>query len=117
MDRAGDVHVDQSLRSIAQTLLKFLRPDDHAAHLAGGKFAVLLSNTSLADALATTERLSATISETPILLPDGSTLPPVAVSAGATEALPDDKWGALIARADIALEQAKGAGRNRAASA
>lgn len=106
MDRVGDSHVDQTLRTIAQTLLKFLRPDDHAARLVGGKFVVLLANTSLADAFSMTGRLRATISEAQILLPDGSTLPPVAVSAGAAEALPDDKWGALIARADIALQQA-----------
>jgi diguanylate cyclase (GGDEF)-like protein len=117
MDRVGDSRIDQSLRTIAQTLLKLLRPDDHAARLVGGKFAVLLVNTSLEGAIATTERLRATISETPVLMPDGNTLPPVAVSAGAAEAVADDKWGSLIARADIALEQAKGAGRSRTASA
>lgn len=113
MDSVGDSHVDQSLRTIAQALLKFLRPDDHAARLVGGRFAVLLANTPLADAFATAERLRATISDTPILLPDGSTLPPVTISAGVSEALPDDTLGTLIARADIALEQAIAAGRNR----
>lgn len=113
MNRVGDAHVDQSLRTIAQTLLKLLRPDDHAARLFGGRFAVLLTNTSLASALATTGRLRTTISETPILLPDGSTHLPVTFSASATEALADDKWGTLLARADMALEQAVGAERKR----
>lgn len=113
VDIVRDSHVDQSLRTIAHALLKFLRPDDHAARLVGGKFAVLLANTTLADAFATAERLRATVSETPILLPDGGTLQPGTISAGVSEALPDDTLGALIARADIALEQAVAAGRNR----
>lgn len=109
---AGDLHIDQPLRTIAQTLLTFLRPDDHAARLVGKKFAVLLVNTSLADAFATTERLRAILGEAPIILPSGNMLPPVTISAGVSEALPVDRLGALIARADIALEQAIAGGRN-----
>lgn len=117
IDRLEDLRVNQTLRTIARTLLTFLRPDDHAARLVGKQFAVLLANTSLSDAFATAERLRLAIHETPILLPDGSTLPPVAISAGVSEALPDDQWSALVARADIALEHAIDAGRNRVARA
>lgn len=113
MDSGGDLRVDRSLRATAQTMLAFLRPDDHAARLLGKKFVVLLVNTSLADAFATAERLRSTIGKAPILLPDGSSLPPITISAGVAEALPDDKFGILIARAESALEQAIGAGRNR----
>lgn len=113
IDSGGDLRADQTLRAIAQTMLAFLRPDDNAARLLGRKFAVLLVNTSLADAFATAERLRLTVGEAPILLPDGSSLPPATISAGVAEALPDDKFGILIARADIALVQAIGAGRNR----
>lgn len=113
MDSAGDLQADQSLRAIAQTMLAILRPDDHAARLLGKKFVVLLVNTSLADAFATAERLRSTIGKAPILLPDGSSLPPITISAGVAEAFPDDKFGTLIARAESALEQAIGAGRNR----
>jgi diguanylate cyclase (GGDEF)-like protein len=107
---------DQSLRTIAQTMLTFLRPDDHAARLIGNKFAVLLSNLSLANACATAERLRSAISQTPIVLPDGNELPPFTISAGVSEALPDDTWNTFIARADISLEQAIDAGRNRVVS-
>ena len=113
LDSTGDSRADQSLRATAQTMLAFLRPDDHAARLLGKKFVVLLVNTSLADAYAAAERLRSTIGKAPILLPDGSSLPPLTISAGVIEALPDDKLGTLIARANIALEQAIGAGRNR----
>lgn len=106
-------HADQSLRSIAQAMLTLLRPDDHAARLHGKKFAVLLTGISLSDAVTTAERLRTTISQTSIILPDGKTLPPVTISAGVSEALPDDAWSTLIARSDIALEHAIAAGRNR----
>lgn len=110
-------HIDQPLRVIAQALLTFLRPDDHAARLVGKKFAVLMVNTSLDDAFATTERLRVAIGESPIVLPSGNAMPPVTISAGVIEALPDDKLGTLIARADIILEQAIKAGRNCVARA
>lgn len=115
MDSEGKLRGDQSLRTIAMTMLTFLRPDDHAARLIGKKFSVLLSNLSLADACATAERLRAAISKTPIVLPNGNELPPFTISAGVSEALPDDSWITLIARADIALERAIDAGRNRVA--
>jgi diguanylate cyclase (GGDEF)-like protein len=114
---AGDSGSDHSLRIIAQTMLTFLRPDDHAARLIGKKFAVLLVNTSLSDACITAERLRTAISRTPIVLPNGNALPPLTISAGVCEALPDDTWNTLIARADVTLEQAISAGRNRVAHA
>lgn len=110
-------HIDQPLRTVAQTLLAFLRPDDHAARLAGKKFAVLMVNTSQDDAFATTERLRVAVSEAPVALPNGNLLPSVTISAGVVEALPDDRLGALIARADIVLEKAIKAGRNCVARA
>jgi two-component system, cell cycle response regulator len=106
---------DQSLRTIAQTMLTFLRPDDYAARLIGKKFVVLLANLSLADACTTAERLRTAISHVPIILPNGSTLPPFTISVGVSEALPNDTWNTLLARADIALERAINAGRNRVA--
>ena len=114
-DGEGKLLRDQSLRTIAQTMLTFLRSDDHAARLIGKKFAVLLVNLSIFNACATAERLRAAISRTPIVLPDGNELPPFTISAGVSEALPDDTWNTFIARADMALEQAIGAGRNRVA--
>ena len=104
---------DHPLRAIAQTILNFLRPDDHSARLIGKKFAVLLAGIPLADALATAERLRTTISKTPVVLPNGKSLEPVTISAGVSEALPQDTLGTLVARADIGLEKAIASGRNR----
>lgn len=112
-DNLDELHGVQSLRTVAQTMLSFLRPDDHAARLLGKRFAVLLASSPLADSYATAERLRTAISKTPIVLPNGNTLAPRTISAGTCQALPDDTWNTLLARADMALEHAKDAGRNR----
>lgn len=106
-DSVRGLRDDQSLRTIAQTMLSFLRPDDHAARLIGRKFAVLLINSSLADASATAERLQTAISKTPIIMPDGNVLPSFGISLAINEALPGDSWNTLLGRADITLGQSK----------
>lgn len=104
---------DESIHSIAQTILTILRPGDCAARLNGKQFAILLSNLQLADAFAMAERLRATVCQLRILLPDGSSLPPVTISGGLSKASEDDTWSKLLAKAKDALEQAINAGRNR----
>jgi diguanylate cyclase (GGDEF)-like protein len=94
---------EQPLHAIAQTILTFLRPGDYAARLSGNRFAMLLVNSSISDASATAERLRATICQTRILLPDGSSLPPVTVSAGVCKVNADDSWSTLIAKATQAF--------------
>lgn len=113
----SELRGDQALRTIAQTMLTFLRPDDYAARLTGKKFAVLLSDTSLADASVAAERLRKLIGQSRITLPNGSTLPSFTISAGVSEAMPEDSWNILVARAEMALDQAVEAGRNQIASA
>lgn len=101
----GKLRDDQTMRTIAQTLLTFLRPDDHAARLTGKRFAVLLANLSLADASAAADRLTEAIKQAHIVLPDGSELPHITMSTGVSEALPKDTWNTLVARSDMALVQ------------
>lgn len=93
---AGELGADQILHTIAQSILTFLRPGDHAARLNGNRFAILLANLAFSDACATAERLRATICQTPVLLPDGSSLPPVTISAGVCKANDKDTWSTLI---------------------
>lgn len=104
---------EQPLHSTAQTILTFLRPDDYAARLNGNVFAVLQSNLSFSDVCATAERLRLKISQTPIPLPDGSSLPPVTISAGVCKAAEGDTLSSLITSGNQALERAINAGRNR----
>lgn len=112
----SELRGDQALRTIAQTMLTFLRPDDYAARLTGKKFAVLLSETSLAEASEAADRLRILISQARIVLPNGGTVPSFTISAGISAALPEDTWNILAARAEMALEQAVAAGRNQVAS-
>lgn len=111
--KAGEFGDDWPLHGIAQTILTLLRPDDHAARLNGKKFAMLLPDLQFSDAYAMAERLRTTVCEIPIRLPDGSSLPPVTISAGVCKANADDIWSTLITRANQALERAIDAGRNR----
>jgi len=103
----------QPLHTIAQTILTLLRPADNAARLNGNTFVILLANLQFSDACATAERLRATVCQIPIRLPDGSTLPPVTISAGVCKENAEDSWSTLLAKANQALERAINAGRNR----
>jgi len=107
LDKEERLRNDQTMRTIAQTLLAFLRPDDHAARLTGKKFAILLANLSLSDATAAADRLKEAIKRAPVVLPDGTALPPMGISTGVSVALPDDMWNTLIARSDIVMEQSR----------
>ncbi len=104
---------EQPLHTIAQTILAFLRPDDCAARLNGNIFAILQSNLPFSDVCITAERLRVTVSRLPIRLPDGSSLPPVTISAGVCKASAGDTWNTLIKSGNLALERAINAGRNR----
>lgn len=121
LESAGDGEAgmsgDQLLRTMAQKILTFLRPDDHAARLIGKKFAVLLVDTSLTDATAAAERLRTDMGNITVVLPNGTTLPPCTISAGVCEAVPEDSWNSLLARCDTALRLAINAGGNRVATA
>jgi diguanylate cyclase (GGDEF)-like protein len=108
---------DQLLRTVAQKILTFLRPDDHAARIVGKKFAVLLVDTSLEDAVAAAERLRIDMGNVTVVMPNGSTLPSCTISAGVCEADPADSWNSLLARCDTALRLAINAGGNRVATA
>jgi diguanylate cyclase (GGDEF)-like protein len=94
----------QPLHSIAQTILTFLKPDDCAAHLNGNTFAMLLPNLSFSAAYATADRLRALVCQAPVLLPDGSSLPPVKILVGVCKANDFETLNALITRATLALE-------------
>lgn len=104
---------NQLLRTIAQTILTFLRPDDNSARLIGSKFSILLSDISLSAAIETAERLCAAISKLPIIMPDGNSIPKATISAGVGYAYPTDTCGTLISRVDQVLGEAISEGGDR----
>jgi diguanylate cyclase (GGDEF)-like protein len=106
-DDFGHPAGDEALR-IAGTLLREGRlASDLPARYGGEEFAVLLPGTSAGQAAAVAERILAEFRAYPW------PLRPVSVSIGVAEVHPDDGVLELVHRADVALYQAKRAGRGR----
>ena len=112
-DELGHPAGDATLITVGRHLAKEVRRSgdfstrsrDLVARIGGEEFAVLLSNTDLAFALHTAERLRAGIAT----LPAG-----VTASCGVASIIPNahEGWNALVEEADRALYAAKNAGRN-----
>jgi len=100
-DTMGHGSGDELLTAVAGRLASSVRPSDTAARLGGDEFALLLPNCNAANALEVVERLRQRI-------PSEQTC-----SAGIARHVPGSSPEALMAQADIALYEAKTAGRNR----
>jgi len=119
-DVHGHLVGDKALRAIARTFKIFLREYDLAGRFGGEEFALLLPQTSAADARQIAERVRVHIEETPISVseePEAESLQ-VTVSIGVAalgttwERTTGSQLTDLLAGADRALYQAKNAGRN-----
>ena len=110
---AGDV----VLRTLARRAQEAVRAQDIVGRFGGEEFLVILPSAGPTSAYIAAERLRAHIAATPIAIPAGSI--DVTVSVGAATAYPgmDMERGALVTSADMALYNAKRAGRNRVAHA
>ena len=112
-DSFGHAAGDDVLRQVADTLRRVIRREDLVARLGGDEFAVLLSELrTTEEGAATARRILAAFAETPVTV-NGL---PADVSTGIGIAVVTDPATSpdeLINRADIALYQAKRAGRGR----
>jgi two-component system, cell cycle response regulator len=113
-DTYGHAAGDEVLRQIAARARASVRSVDLVARLGGEEFAVVMPETGLDIAAAVADRLRLAVASEPFALaPDGARLR-VTVSIGATAAMPGgEDRDQLLRRADIALYEAKAAGRNR----
>ena len=119
-DLHGHLVGDKALRAIARTFKIFLRDYDLAGRFGGEEFALLLPQTSAADARQIAERVRVHIEEMPISVTDepGAETLQVTVSIGVAalgttwERTTGSQLTDLLAGADRALYQAKNAGRN-----
>ncbi len=102
-DSRGHDAGDRVLALMGQTIAGGLREGDFLARLGGDEFAALLPRTDLGEAEALAERLRMRVQ-------DAGFEDTVTASIGVAM-LEDDVRGALL-RADVALYDAKGAGRN-----
>jgi diguanylate cyclase (GGDEF)-like protein len=118
-DTYGHPVGDLVLKELAKRIRSQLRASDVATRYGGEEFAILLPQTTLAEALLLAERIRIEVYSNPVSLEDGSSLR-LSVSIGVSETLPmlgkshHKKLGRhLLASADQALYSAKAKGRNR----
>jgi Amt family ammonium transporter len=110
-DAYGHAQGDLALKKVADTCSNTLRTDDILGRLGGEEFAVLLTNTPLRSASTVAEKLRLQIER--IQLPGGTRPVQLTISVGVAEAEPGEPIESVLGRADVALYQAKAAGRNR----
>jgi diguanylate cyclase (GGDEF)-like protein len=112
-DTYGHAVGDQTLRSVAGTCQRLLRPSDSIGRYGGEEFIILLTDINAESGMHVTERLRRAIELFPIEA--GSISLNVTVSIGMTIIPPNDTLPVLtrIDQADQALYQAKQQGRNQ----
>ena len=111
-DTHGHAVGDAALVHFAHTVLEQVRKVDLVARLGGEEFAVLLPAVSAEHALSLAERICQQVRQSPIDV-DGQALH-FTVSIGVAPFHPESTdLAAWLARADMALYQAKADGRNR----
>lgn len=112
-DANGHAAGDAVLRSLGRVLAENLRAGDIACRFGGEEFAILLPDDGIDKASACAERLLDRVS-TMTVYTRGQTLPPVTISIGLA-CYPRDGGDVdtLLKAADVALYEAKRAGRNR----
>jgi diguanylate cyclase (GGDEF)-like protein/PAS domain S-box-containing protein len=117
-DRFGHAQGDECLRRVAGILAGGRRISDMAARIGGEEFCLILPNTDGQGAVLVAEAIRSGVEMLRMDHPE-SPLGRVTVSVGAAAARPrrDDTASALLAAADRALYDAKGAGRNRVGTA
>jgi diguanylate cyclase (GGDEF)-like protein len=120
-DTLGHAAGDYVLQEIANRIDAQVRESDVAARYGGEEFVVLLPDTPIEAAVKLAERVRAAVSSAPYEMPGGETRE-ITVSigiAGITPGLYADDLKtlgeSLIAHADVALYEAKSAGRDRVA--
>ncbi|HEX8845044.1 MAG TPA: diguanylate cyclase [Pyrinomonadaceae bacterium] len=114
-DTYGHAVGDLALQQVAGILKEALRGSDTVFRYGGEEFLVLLPETALDGALALGEKIRAASAARPF--GDGQRVFNLTLSAGASSLCEGESGNDMIARADMALYQAKEEGRNRVESA
>lgn len=110
-DTYGHAAGDVVLKAVAETVGGVLRQSDVLGRLGGEEFAVILPDADAASAMAVAEKLRHSL----LALRFPGSKPPMTISASFGVATLDpgaDDLDALLVKADEALYEAKGAGRN-----
>ncbi|MEJ2346297.1 MAG: GGDEF domain-containing protein [Gammaproteobacteria bacterium] len=112
-DAYGHPVGDEVLRTLAARIREHIRPTDRAGRYGGEEFAVLLPETTTAEAVEVAERIRAGVARAPLAVVDDRPIG-VTVSVGVA-AYPEDAASeeALVEAADRLLYGGKEAGRDR----
>jgi diguanylate cyclase (GGDEF)-like protein/PAS domain S-box-containing protein len=110
-DTLGHEAGDDALQKFVLSVKANLREQDIFARTGGDEFRLLLPGTPQNGAILLAERIRSGVTQLKIGAPDSSIS--LSVSIGLCSSLPDDKrMDDIVRRADVALYQAKAAGRN-----
>jgi len=113
-DRWGHAAGDEVLRFFGGLMLGRLRACDQVGRIGGEEFLIVLPETALKEAVNVAESLRKSLDLAEIPLEGTSETMRVTCCFGAAQLSDrDSDGGSLMARADVALYHAKGAGRNR----
>ena len=110
-DTYGHSAGDTALQQVATILTDVVRRSDMVFRYGGEEFLVLLPETDLEGATSLAEKIRASAAAR--LFGDGERVFHLTLSAGAASLTDDESGNDMIARADVALYQAKEQGRNR----
>ncbi|HET6781156.1 MAG TPA: GGDEF domain-containing protein [bacterium] len=109
-DRYGHASGDEALQAIVTRCRANLREIDFLGRYGGDELVILMPEVDLRDATRAAERVLAAVAETP-LVTNGSRID-LSVSAGVASVEDSTDLATMLRRADVALYEAKQAGRN-----
>ena len=110
-DSRGHQAGDEVIVEVARRISRVVRDRDHCARWGGDEFVVLVRG-GAEDMMETGRRLLDALRGSTVMLSDGSSIR-VTTSIGGHVAAADDTLSTATAKADVALYEAKRAGRNR----
>lgn len=113
-DSHGHAAGDVVLVAVAQRLRKLLRQEDTVARWGGEEFVLVLPHTPASALPAVARNVLHGIGATPVSFGGSDIAVTVSLGAVSFPTYPGQDWEAALAVADLALYQAKSAGRNRA---
>ncbi len=110
-DSLGHLRGDKVLKLVAREISRRVRSEDFVARYGGEEFVIVMPDTDEQSALAALEKVRASIEDCPFNFANERV--PVTCSFGVAGFKEDDSIESCFERADKALYQAKGNGRNR----